>query len=105
MGHGDMMFGRIAAMWVAAVILSGCAATERTGTEYAGMVQKLGPPRPGQSRIVVLRERAYGGIGDVGWDIHIDGSPMIGLKTEPISMPIARQVAINSRPLRPSFQV
>jgi len=75
------MFGRGVTLCLAAVLLQGCAATERTGTEYAGMVQRVGPPRPGQSRIVVLREKAYGGIGDTGWDIQLDGSPMIGLKT------------------------
>jgi hypothetical protein len=46
------------ALLIVAVLLSGCAATERTGFDYAGMTQKAGPPRPGQSRIVVLREKA-----------------------------------------------
>jgi hypothetical protein len=79
-GTEDMMLRRGVAMCVAAVFLSGCA-SERTGFDYAGVVQKLGPPRPGQSRIVVLREKAFGGIGDVGWDIQLDGGPMSSLKT------------------------
>lgn len=76
-----MFWRRVALPIAAAILLSGCAATERTGTDYAGMVQKVGPPRAGQSRIVVLREKAYGGIGDPGWDIKLDGTPMSGLQT------------------------
>ena len=45
------------------------------------MTQKVGPPRAGQCRIVVLREKAFGGIVDAGWGVQIDGGPMSGLKT------------------------
>jgi hypothetical protein len=75
------MYWRGVALSLAAVTLLGCAATERTGTDFAGMTQKLGPPRAGQARIVVLREKAYGGITDAGWDIKLDGGPMSDLKT------------------------
>lgn len=45
------------------------------------MMQKVGPPRAGQARIVVLREKAYAGIADSGWDVRLDGGPMSDLKT------------------------
>lgn len=63
-----------------AVLLSGCE-TERSGLDYSAMMQKIGPPRAGQSRIVVLREKGYAGLTDPGWDVKLDGGPMADLKT------------------------
>jgi hypothetical protein len=74
------MFWRGVALLVVAVLLSGCE-TERNGLDYAAMTQKIGPPRAGQSRIVVLREKGYAGITDPGWDVRLDGGPMAELKT------------------------
>lgn len=45
------------------------------------MMQKIGPPKPGQSRIVVLREKGYAGLTDPGWDVKLDGGPLAELKT------------------------
>jgi Protein of unknown function (DUF2846) len=39
-----------------ALLVSGCL-TGRAGTEYAVVSGKLGPPRPGQSRIVILSQK------------------------------------------------
>ena len=78
-GMGDMMFGRGMAVCVAAVFLSGCA-SERTGFDYAGVMQKLGPPRPGQSRIVVLQEKASG-LTATACDVKLDGGSLGTLKT------------------------
>jgi hypothetical protein len=75
------MFWRGVALLTAAVLLCGCETIVRNGLDYSAMMQKVGPPRPGQSRIVVLREKAYGGLTDAGWDIKLDGGPMTGLKT------------------------
>jgi hypothetical protein len=77
-GTEGMMLGRGVAMCVAAVFLSGCA-SERTGFDYAGVVQKLGPPRPGQSRIVLLQEKASGLTATIS-DVKLDGRPMGILK-------------------------
>lgn len=74
------MFWRVAAVLVAAVLLSGCE-TERSGLDYSGMMQKIGPPKAGQSRIVVLREKGYAGLTDPGWDVRLDGGPLADLKT------------------------
>jgi len=63
-----------------ATILSGCV-TERTGADYSAMSQKIGSPKAGQSRIVVIREKGYAGIADGGWDVRLDGTPMRSLKT------------------------
>ena len=66
------MFRRGVVGAVLAVLLSGCA-SERTGTDYLAMSQKIGPPRPGQSRIVVMSEKAMG-LSAAVCDVAIDGS-------------------------------
>jgi hypothetical protein len=74
------MVWRGVALLVVAALLCGCE-TERNGLDYSAMTQKVGPPRAGQARIVVLREKAYAGITDPGWDVKLDGGPMSNLKT------------------------
>jgi hypothetical protein len=65
---------------ISAVLLCGCE-TQRDGLNYSAATQKVGPPKAGHARIVVLREKGYGGIVDGAWDIQLDGTPLIGLKT------------------------
>jgi hypothetical protein len=73
------MSGRSVVWLVIAVLLSACA-SERTGFDYAAITQKIGPPRPGQSRIVVLQEKRRG-LGDYCvCDLKLDGGPMGKLK-------------------------
>jgi Protein of unknown function (DUF2846) len=56
-----------------AVLLSGCV-SDRAGLDYASVMQKLGPPRPGQSRIVVLSEKAKSlGLEAAVCDLKVDG--------------------------------
>jgi Protein of unknown function (DUF2846) len=74
------MFWRGVVWLIVAVVLCGCE-TERSGLDYSAMTQKIGPPRAGQSRIVVLREKGYAGLTDPGWDVKLDGGPMTELKT------------------------
>jgi hypothetical protein len=62
------------------VLLCGCE-TQRDGLNYSAATQKVGPPKAGHPRIVVLREKGYGGIVDGAWNIQLDGTPLIGLKT------------------------
>jgi hypothetical protein len=57
---------------VLAALLAGCA-SDKTGTDYLATSQKIGPPRPGQSRIVVMSEKAMG-LGAAVCDVAIDGS-------------------------------
>ena len=74
------MYWRGVVLSLAAVSLLGCA-SERTGADFAAMTQKVGPPRAGQARIVVLREKGFSGIGDPGWDVKLDGGPLSDLKS------------------------
>jgi hypothetical protein len=71
---GNVMFLRGVALCVAAVLLSSCV-TERTGFDYAAMVQKVGPPGAGQSRIVVLQEKGNA-LGATVCDVNLDGTPV-----------------------------
>lgn len=79
-GAWVVMFWRGVAFFVVAVVMCGCE-TARSGLDYSAIVQNVGPPRAGQSRIVVLREKGYGGIADTGWDIKLDNGPLSDLKT------------------------
>lgn len=80
MGQWEAMFWRSVCALLFAVVLGACE-TERNGLDYSAMTQKIGPPGAGRSRIVVLREKGYGGITDPGWDVKLDGGPMADLKT------------------------
>ncbi|MCK1740721.1 hypothetical protein IVA80_07500 [Bradyrhizobium sp. 139] len=66
---------------VAAALLCGCETTARSGLDYSETLRKVGPPKAGQTRIVVLREKGYGGLADAGWEFRLDGAPLAGLKT------------------------
>jgi hypothetical protein len=68
-----MLFWRFGALFAAIVMLSGCATG--SGTDFAGLAKQLGPPKPGQSRIVVLQEKRDGafGIAYCGCEVALDG--------------------------------
>jgi hypothetical protein len=75
------MVWRGIAVAIIACALSGCADTVREGLDYGALSQKVGPPKTGQARIVVFREKGYAGIADPGWDVKLDGTPLSDLKT------------------------
>lgn len=70
------MFRCGVALLAAAMLLSGCM-TQGAGSEYAAVVQKIGPPKPGQSRVVVLQEKRQGlSVSVCACDMKLDGQPM-----------------------------
>ena len=70
------MFRCGVALLAAAMLLSGCM-TQGAGSEYAAVVQKIGPPKPGQSRIVVLQEKRQGlSMSVCACEMKLDGQPM-----------------------------
>jgi hypothetical protein len=70
------MSGRGIALLSAALLLSGCM-TAKIGTDYAAVSQKVGPPKPGQSRVVVLQKKRDGlSLAICACDVKVDGSPM-----------------------------
>jgi hypothetical protein len=72
---GDML-GRGIALLSGALLLSGCM-TAKVGTDYAAISQKIGPPKPGLSRVVVLQQRRDGlSMAICACDVKVDGSPM-----------------------------
>ena len=75
------MLWRGLVLLVAAALLCGCETTARSGLDYAETLRKIGPPKAGQARIVVLREKGFGGLDDAGWGFKLDGTPLSGLKT------------------------
>jgi hypothetical protein len=74
-------FWRMALAAVAVAVVAGCASPERTGASFDTLAKNIGAPRAGQARIIVLRDKAYPGIFDVGWQVKLDGAPMGDLKT------------------------
>ena len=74
------MFRRGVALVLGALLLCSCQTTERTGLDYAAMTQRVGPPKAGQARIVMLREKTLS-IVDADSRFELDGVPIQGLKT------------------------
>lgn len=74
------MFLRGLVLLMAAALLCGCE-TARSGLDYSETLRKVGPPKAGQARIVVLREKGYAGLADGAFDFTLDGAPLTGLKT------------------------
>ena len=74
------MFWRGLALLISVLLLGGCE-TQRDGLDYSAIARKVGPPKAGHARIVVLREKGFGGIVDGAWDVQLDGTPITGLKT------------------------
>ena len=66
---------------VAAVLLCGCETTQRNGLDYTEMARKVGPPKAGYGRFVMLREKDFADIADRTSDFQLDGEPVRGLKT------------------------
>ena len=70
-----MMLGR-AAILSAAALLSGCV-SDGVGSDYATVAQKVGPPKAGQSRIVVFQEKRQGlSMALCACQIAVDGNPI-----------------------------
>jgi|KBSMisStandDraft_5_1062788.scaffolds.fasta_scaffold183451_3 hypothetical protein len=70
------MVWRIVVLWVVAVAMAGCAGN--TGPDFSTLSGKLGPPRGGQARLVLLRESS---IQLGSYDVKLDGTPLSGLKS------------------------
>jgi hypothetical protein len=51
-------------LWLAAAALAGCAPA-RDGAQFTSITQTLGPPRPGQARVVVMRDKGYGAVSSI----------------------------------------
>jgi Protein of unknown function (DUF2846) len=70
------MFSKILVLILGAVLLSACV-SDGVGTDYAAVAQKLGPPKPGYARIVVLQEKHKGlSMSYCACDTKLDGSPI-----------------------------
>ena len=70
------MFWRGVVLFAAAMLLSSCV-SDQVGTDYASVAQKVGPPRAGQSRMVVLQEKRNGlSMALCACDIKLDGEAM-----------------------------
>ena len=73
---GGVMLGRGIALLSVALALSGCM-TAKEGTDYAAISQKVGPPKPGQSRVVVMQKKRDGlSMAICACEVKVDGRPM-----------------------------
>lgn len=66
---------------VAVALVAGCAGPTRTGASFDAVTKTLRAPKAGYARIIVLRDKAFPGLFDTGWMVHLDGAPMGDLKT------------------------
>ena len=67
------MFWRVVFFSIVATMLCGCV-SDGVGTDYAAIARKVGPPRPGQSRIVVLQEKRDGlSMAFCACEVKVDG--------------------------------
>ena len=60
---------------ILAGLLSGCV-SDKAGLDFASVAQKVGPPKPGQSRVVVLQEKPSGLVEYCACDMKLDGAPI-----------------------------
>src|SRR6266536_5081139 len=74
------MFWRGVILSVVAGLLTGCV-SDKAGLDYATTAQRIGPPKAGQSRIVVISEKAEGlGLDAAVCDVKVDGGAPSRLK-------------------------
>lgn len=67
---------RIVFSVLGALLLSACV-SDGLGTDFVSVTEKVGPPKPGHSRIVVLQEKRKGlSMAFCGCDMKLDGSPI-----------------------------
>ena len=71
------MVWRVVVLFVMAVVMAGCA-SDGAGPDFATLSGKLGPPRAGQARLVLLRESS---IQLGSYDVKLDGTAIPGLKS------------------------
>src|SRR5258706_6822445 len=72
---------RLPLAMVALTVAVGCAGPTRTGATFDTLTQTIKAPKAGNARVVVLRDKAFPGIFDIGWQVRLDGAPMGDLKT------------------------
>jgi Protein of unknown function (DUF2846) len=98
------MSRRSVVLLMVAGLLSGCV-SDRTGFDYAAIVQKVGPPKSGQSRIVVLSEKSGGvGLDAALCDLMVDGGPTSRVKPGTyvyVDRPAGRHELVASQTLFP----
>jgi hypothetical protein len=72
---GRVMLWR-AVILVSAALLSGCV-SDGVGSDYASVAQKVGPPKAGQSRVVVFQEKRKGlSVALCACQMALDGNPI-----------------------------
>jgi hypothetical protein len=72
---------RLPLAMVALTIAVGCAGPTRTGATFDTLTQTIKAPKAGNARVVVLRDKAFPGLFDIGWQVRLDGAPVGDLKT------------------------
>jgi hypothetical protein len=71
----------MASVVLVAAALAACAGPTRTGATLDALTKNIGAPKAGSARVIVLRDKEFPGIFDVGWQVRLDGVPMGDMKT------------------------
>lgn len=70
------MLRRAALLLAVGVMLVGCV-TNQVGTDFASVSKKVGPPRAGHSRIVLLQDKRNGlSMAICACEVKLDGAPL-----------------------------
>ncbi|MCK1384621.1 DUF2846 domain-containing protein [Bradyrhizobium sp. 21] len=65
-----------ALLFVVGAMLTGCV-SDQVGTDFASVSKKVGPPRPGQARIVLLQDKRNGlSMAFCACEVQLDGAPL-----------------------------
>lgn len=65
-----------ALLFAIGAMLAGCV-TNQVGTDFAAVSKKVGPPRAGQSRIVLLQDKRNGlSMAICACEVKLDGAPL-----------------------------
>ena len=94
---------RVFVLLIAGILLSACQTTV-TGTEYAVISQRVGPPKAGHARIVIMAEKdpgyAEGGVADIKVD-GVEAGDVVPGKYLYIDRPAGRSEILATQTLFP----
>jgi hypothetical protein len=66
---------------VALALATAACAQTRTGPTVSDLASKIGPPNSDAVRVIVFREKGFGGLADISFPVDLDGERLGNLTT------------------------